>query len=189
MDNASYHNDLEKPPKLSWRRDEIIAWLQETRIPFAVRSFKAELQNLATANKSSRKRRGNHINTLSSEYIMTTCQVNFSYNPKHIGQNTKCSDRFTTDELIREHGHEVLSLPPYNCHFNPTGLAWSQAKNSAYHNSNMGRNGFGMEAVNKMWEESLKRVCYSLIHCLKKQYFQYHINFLLLQCFRFRIRV
>jgi hypothetical protein len=57
MDNASYHNVLvEKPPTQSWRKDEIIAWLQEKRIPFAEGLFKAELLNLAIANTSSKKR-------------------------------------------------------------------------------------------------------------------------------------
>lgn len=57
------------------------------------------------------------------------------------------------DELIKEHGHKVLWLLPYHCHFNSTELVWLQAKR--YNNSNIGRNGFGKEVVNKMWEESL----------------------------------
>jgi hypothetical protein len=57
MDNASYHSVLvEKPRTQSWRKDEIIAWLQEMGIPFAEGSFKAELLNLAIANTSSKKR-------------------------------------------------------------------------------------------------------------------------------------
>jgi hypothetical protein len=31
MDNESYHSVLEKPPTQSWRRDKIIAWLQEKK--------------------------------------------------------------------------------------------------------------------------------------------------------------
>jgi hypothetical protein len=57
MDNAPYHSILlEKPPTQSWRKDEIIAWLQQKGILFAEGSFKAELLNLAIANTSSRKR-------------------------------------------------------------------------------------------------------------------------------------
>jgi hypothetical protein len=66
-------------------------------------------------------------------------------------------DRYKVDDLIEEHGHKVLRLPPYHCHFNPIELVWSQAKR--YYNSNIGRNGFGKEAVKKMWEESLEQVC------------------------------
>jgi hypothetical protein len=57
MDSASYHNVLvEEPPTQSWRKDEIIAWLQEKGIPFAEGSLKAELLNLAIANMSTKKR-------------------------------------------------------------------------------------------------------------------------------------
>jgi hypothetical protein len=57
MDNASYHNvHIEKPPTQSWRKDEIIAWLQEKGIHFAEGSFKAELLNRAIANMSSENR-------------------------------------------------------------------------------------------------------------------------------------
>jgi ABC-type Zn2+ transport system substrate-binding protein/surface adhesin len=57
MNNASYHNvHIEKPPIQSWRKDEIIAWLQEKLIHFAEGSFKAELLNLNIANMSSKKR-------------------------------------------------------------------------------------------------------------------------------------
>jgi hypothetical protein len=80
-------------------------------------------------------------------------------------------DRFKIDELIAEHGHEVLWLPPYHCHFNPTELVWSQAKR--YYNSNIGQNGFEMEAVKKMWEESLEQIFFSIttkqsVHCHMK---------------------
>jgi hypothetical protein len=57
IDSAPYHSVLlEKPPTQSWRKEEIIAWLQEKRIPFTEGSFKAELLNLTTATTSSRKR-------------------------------------------------------------------------------------------------------------------------------------
>jgi hypothetical protein len=57
MDNASYHNvHVEKSPTQSWRKDEIIAWLQEKGIPFAEGLFKAESLNLAIVNTSSKKR-------------------------------------------------------------------------------------------------------------------------------------
>jgi hypothetical protein len=57
MDNAPYHSILlEKPPTQSWRKDEIIAWLQQKGIPFAEGSFKAELLNLTITNTSSNNR-------------------------------------------------------------------------------------------------------------------------------------
>jgi hypothetical protein len=66
-------------------------------------------------------------------------------------------DRFKIDELIEKHGHKVLLLPPYHCHFNSIELVWSQAKR--YYSSNIGQSGFWMEAVKKVWEESLVQIC------------------------------
>jgi transposase len=54
-------------------------------------------------------------------------------------------DWYKVDDLIEEHGHKVVRLPLYHCHFNPIELGWSQAER--YYNSNIGQNGFGMEAV------------------------------------------
>jgi hypothetical protein len=71
MGNAPYYIVLEKSPTQSWRKDEIIAWLQEKRISFTKGYFKAELLNLITANTSSRKGRENLISsTFTSEQII-----------------------------------------------------------------------------------------------------------------------
>jgi transposase len=48
LDNAPYHS-------ISWRKDEIIAWLQQKGIPFAEGYFKAELLNLTITNTFSIK--------------------------------------------------------------------------------------------------------------------------------------
>jgi hypothetical protein len=48
--------DMHNTTASFWRKDQIIAWLQEKRIPTPKGSFKAELLNLANAYKSPRKR-------------------------------------------------------------------------------------------------------------------------------------
>ena len=35
---------------------------------------------------------------------------------------------YKIDCIIREHGHEILRLPPYHCELNPIELIWSQIK-------------------------------------------------------------
>jgi hypothetical protein len=46
---------LEISPSQSWRKDQVMAWLQEKRIPILEDSFKDELLNLVSAYKSPRK--------------------------------------------------------------------------------------------------------------------------------------
>lgn len=36
--------------------------------------------------------------------------------------------KYLVDELLREHGHEVLRLPPYNCDLNPIEHVWNLIK-------------------------------------------------------------
>ena len=32
------------------------------------------------------------------------------------------------DKIAREHGHEIVRLPPYHCQYNPIEMIWSQLK-------------------------------------------------------------
>jgi transposase len=73
-------------------------------------------------------------------------------------KNMKFFCTFRMDELIQEHGHEVLCLPPYDCHFNTIELVWSQVKR--YYSSNISQNGFEVEAVTNMRELSIQWVCF-----------------------------
>lgn len=42
---------------------------------------------------------------------------------------------FEIDKLIRDHGHTVLRLPPYNCQYNPIELCWAFLK--TYYNKHV----------------------------------------------------
>lgn len=39
------------------------------------------------------------------------------------------------DQLLKQHGHEVVCLPPYICEFNPIELAWAKVKRVIRENS------------------------------------------------------
>lgn len=108
MDNAPYHSVLiEKQPQTSWRKADIIEWLQLNNIPLGDAKFKAEFLHLAKCNEK----------------------------PK----------QYVVDEYLRQHGHEVLRLPPYHCQFNAIELVWAQTKQ--YYNSHIGEEGYGDDKV------------------------------------------
>jgi hypothetical protein len=65
--------------------------------------------------------------------------------------------RLKIDELIEGHGHKILCLQQYNCHFIPSEVVLPQP--IRHYSSKFGVNGFGVEAKKKMWEESLEKVC------------------------------
>lgn len=63
--------------------------------------------------------------------------------------------RYVIDELLREHGHEVLRLPPYHCTFNAIEMIWADTK--TYYNQHMGEDGYGNEKVEEMWQRALEK--------------------------------
>lgn len=66
--------------------------------------------------------------------------------------NTK---RYVTDDLLKEHGHEVLRLPPYHCQYNPIEMAWGYCKN--YYNKYVGSRPPSKDKVRNLWLEALSK--------------------------------
>ncbi|XP_050306286.1 uncharacterized protein LOC126743300 [Anthonomus grandis grandis] len=56
MDNSPYHSvELEKQPSCSWKRGEIVEWLEKNEFRFDKQIFKAELLSLAKLHKKPKK--------------------------------------------------------------------------------------------------------------------------------------
>jgi transposase len=68
-------------------------------------------------------------------------------------QNKPQNTRYVIDELLQEHGHQVLRLPPYHCQYNPIELVWGISKQ--YYDRHIGEHGRGDETVKKVWGDAL----------------------------------
>jgi hypothetical protein len=80
--------------------------------------------------------------------------------------------KFNIDELVEVYGHKVLWLSSYHAISIP--LNWSGLRFGDI-TSNIGQNGFGMEAVKKT-EELLKQVCiFVFVHSLQSNGLKCHI--------------
>ena len=62
---------------------------------------------------------------------------------------------YAVDEILREHGHEVLRLPPYHCRFNAIKLIWAGAK--SYYEKHVG-DGLKSDQVETVWLDSLDHI-------------------------------
>ena len=62
--------------------------------------------------------------------------------------------KYHVDELAKLHGHEIIRLPPYHCHFNPIELIWAQVKGYVADNNKT----FTMREVEKLVVEGMDRV-------------------------------
>ncbi|CAF2893679.1 unnamed protein product [Rotaria sp. Silwood2] len=72
LDNARSHNELcddAKPPKRSWRKNEIEQWLQRREIKYETCQKKAQLLELAIANAPPKKFKANMV---AAEFQCTT---------------------------------------------------------------------------------------------------------------------
>ena len=61
---------------------------------------------------------------------------------------------YVVDGVAAEHGHKIVRLPPYHCHFNPIELIWAEVKGY------VGRNNkdFTVSSIMKLTEEALSAV-------------------------------
>lgn len=66
----------------------------------------------------------------------------------------KPPEKYIIDELAKSHGHEVIRLPPYHCHFNPIELIWAQIKNYIAKENKS----FTMKEIEKLTLEAINRV-------------------------------
>lgn len=73
-----------------------------------------------------------------------------------IADSHRIKKEFVVDEMLREHGHEVLRLPPYHCQFNAIELIWSNCKR--YYDRNIDIcGGRSDEKVIDMWDRALQQ--------------------------------
>lgn len=55
-----------------------------------------------------------------------------------------------------KHGHRVLRLPPYHCHFNAIEMVWGIAKR--FYDTNITKRPFSKENALLTWQEALDHV-------------------------------
>lgn len=61
---------------------------------------------------------------------------------------------YYVDELAKQHGHQVIRLPPYHCHYSAIELIWSQVKGHVAANNKT----FSLREVEKLIVEGVEKV-------------------------------
>jgi transposase len=65
------------------------------------------------------------------------------------------SKRYVVDEILKEHGHEVLRLPPYHCQYNPIEMAWGFCK--GFYNKHINSQPPSKDKVANLWRQALSK--------------------------------
>jgi hypothetical protein len=60
------------------------------------------------------------------------------------------------DQYAEEHGHSVLRLPPYHCHFNAIEMVWSECKR--FYDEEIIKTRSTVDDVLKIWNMAIKKV-------------------------------
>ncbi|KAF2891219.1 hypothetical protein ILUMI_14955 [Ignelater luminosus] len=63
------------------------------------------------------------------------------------------------DEYDEQHGHCVLRLPPYHCHFNTIEMVWSETKR--HYDANIKKTSSTATEVLNIWTQAIERVIVS----------------------------
>lgn len=122
---GDYHDEMDTKNFVKWLNEKLLPNLppngivvidnapyhstQAEKIP-CQSSLKSEMQSWLTKNN------------ISFDEKMTKPEL------YHIIKLNKPEKRYVVDELLREHGHEVVRLPPYHCDLNPIEYIWNLVK-------------------------------------------------------------
>ncbi|EFA12640.1 hypothetical protein TcasGA2_TC004166 [Tribolium castaneum] len=71
-------------------------------------------------------------------------------------KSNKQNINYKVDKLVEEHGHKVLRLPPYHCHYNPIEQVWALSK--TFYDKHIGKVDYTDESILQTWQRVLNQV-------------------------------
>ncbi|CAH1983599.1 unnamed protein product [Acanthoscelides obtectus] len=148
---GDYHGDMNGDTFLKWVKEKLVPNLEEPCLIVmdnaSYHSVLVEKQPISSWTKAQviQWLEGNNINFERNQFKSELLKL--------AKQHARPA-RFVVDEYLREHGHEVLRLPPYHCQFNAIELIWAQAKQ--YYDTHIGEEGYGADKVLGMWQKALE---------------------------------
>lgn len=122
---GDYHHEMDTKNFTKWLKEKLLPNLPPNGIvvidnapyhstqsekPPISSSLKADMQNWLQSNN------------INFDEKMTKREL------YHLIVTNKPPKKYIVDELMKEHGHEVLRLPPYHCDLNPIEYIWNLVK-------------------------------------------------------------
>lgn len=149
---SDYHGEMNSDTFTKWISEQLIPNLQQPTLII--------MDNAPYHSVVLNKEPSSSWNKAAIMEWLRNNQIHFNANTSKlelysIVKRNKKEKVYKIDELVREHGHEVLRLPPYHCEFNAIELVWADVK--SYYNKHVGGNGYGDAAVLNLWKEALNQ--------------------------------
>lgn len=154
-DSADYHNSMDSSTFEKWVAEQLIPNLEQ---PSLILLDNASYHSRVIDKNPTNSWKKNEIKEWLLKHNIAFPPASLKIDLLTISKAHKIPNRFVVDEMLREHGHEVLRLPPYHCQFNAIELIWSNCKR--YYDKHIGMNsseGRSDEKVKRMWERALQQ--------------------------------
>lgn len=150
---ADYHDNMNTEMFTKWLKEKLLINLREPSVIVLDNApYHSEFLNKTPNNSWNKTSITEWLNANNIIYPEHSLKIELLMLVKR-HQRPK---EYIVDNIIHEHGHLVLRLPPYHCQFNPIENIWGICKR--YYDNHIGRNGHSEEAVLEMWQEALCQV-------------------------------
>lgn len=150
---GDYHGDMDANKFEDWLENILLPHLEEpSLIILDNASYHSRKKNPAPTTSWSKQQIKDYLNKLGLEVDNSLLKSELLQLAKQHSPKTL----YVVDELIAAHGHRVLRLPPYHCHYNAIEMVWSQCKR--YYDAHIGTLGYGHTQVLDMWMKALDSV-------------------------------
>ncbi|CAG9789922.1 unnamed protein product [Diatraea saccharalis] len=123
--SADYHDDMNSSNFMKWVREKLIPNLSKPSVIVmdnASYHIKQINKPPIMSNTKADIRKWLVNNGIHFEEYQTKAELMCLVNDK------KTLPVYEAEEILKEHNHELLLLPPYHCDLNPIEMVWSQAK-------------------------------------------------------------
>ena len=150
--NSDYHKDMDYSLFKKWFVENLLpniplnsTIVMDNASIHSVQLDRAPSTNTRKADIISWLSRHNipHLSTQKREELLTLVRL---FKSKTVS--------YEIDSIAEQHGHQVVRLPPYHCHYNPIELIWAQMKSYVAEKNNT----FKMADVETLTHEAIENV-------------------------------
>ena len=150
-DGRDYHKEMNATVFMDWTIKKLIPALPPKSLVVLDNASYHSVRVEGTKTPTSNNRKAEMQEWLVKNNIKFENKMTKPKLYELIKQN-KPPPKFKFDELLKEHGHEALRLPPYHCDLNPIELIWGDVKGLVGQENST----FKLKDVQRIVEEALQ---------------------------------
>nr|XP_015840131.1 PREDICTED: uncharacterized protein LOC103314336 [Tribolium castaneum] len=148
-----YHDNMSAEVFEKWLLEKLLPSLEN---PTIIVLDNASYHSRVEERQPSTSWKKDEIKTWLEEKKIVHPQNAFKQELLAIAKSNKQNVNYKVDKLVEEHGHKVLRLPPYHCHYNPIEHVWALSK--TFYDKHIGKVDYTDESILQTWQRALNQV-------------------------------